>query len=282
MKTLTTLFLTALSSIMLAQTIPNADFENWTSGSPNGWGTTQYANGVEQSTTAEHGSYSVQFNSIDVGGGFYFGGQIASVRLPGDAYYANAGNPIALNGWYQLTSVGGDELTIIANTKCGTKVNGAALISYTTSTGTVWKQFSACFFYDTTCTADSIEILLGLENGGGNTHSGTSALIDNLSFGSCTPTGVDNINSNVTLESAYPNPANDICNIIYSIPASSTVHVALYDLSGRRVLNILDNTNQTPGRYKIPVDVTKLANGVYAYTITVNGVPYTQKLVVAK
>ncbi len=47
-------------------------------------------------------------------------------------------------------------------------------------------------------------------------------------------------------------------------------------------MDLLNNTNQTPGRYKLPVDVHTLASGVYAYTITVDGVAYTQKLLVAK
>ena len=115
----------------------------------------------------------------------------------------------------------------------------------------------------------------------GNTHNGSYALVDDLSFGSCLA-GIENISNNVTLESAYPNPASTICNIIYSIPVVSSVSIALYDLSGRKVMELLSNSNQTPGRYKLPVDVHALANGVYAYTITANGVPYTQKLVVAK
>jgi len=285
MKTLVTLFLAGISSVMLAQ-IPNNSFENWTSGNLNGWGTTNsdYAGGVTQSSTAQSGTYSVQLNNVLVGGTFNFGGQMASVSLSGDSYFVNAGNPAALNGWYQLTVSGGDELTITTGTKCGKKVSGAALINYTTTTtANVWKQFSACLVYDTTCTADSAEIVIGLENSGGQTHTGSTALIDDLSFGTCTPAGVSEIsNNNVSIEAAYPNPANTTCNIIFSLSGSSMVNVALYDLSGRKVLTALDNTVLSDGRYKVPVDVTKLANGIYTYTVIVDGVPYTQKLVVTK
>jgi hypothetical protein len=279
MKTLTTLFLTAVSSVMLAQTIPNASFETWSVGNPAGWYTLNlYETGsVTQSSNAYSGSSAASLNSVLVGS-TYVGGFLQSNTLT-DGFFSYPGNPAALNGWYILNSVGGDMFEVEVLTK-NSADNGAALKNISTSTS-VYKQFSACINYSSG-TADSAEIVLDLTNTGGATHAGSYVIVDDLSFGSCTPTGIEDINNTVALEPSYPNPASTICNIIYSIPSSSTVHVALYDLSGRMVMNILDNTNQTPGRYKIPVNVHTLANGVYVYTITVDGVPYTQKLVVAK
>jgi len=283
MKTLTTLFLTAVSSVIMAQ-IPNACFDNWTSGNPDQWQTTNIlqAGSVTQVSNT-HGSCTsaVQLNSVTYGS--IIAGGVAETWNGHTGYFVNAGNPVAVNGWYILNSVGGDELEVATLTRCSTGENGGEINTYSTST-TVYKQFSACLTYTVACTADSAEIFLELSNSRmhDTTHSGSYAIIDDLSFGSCSALGVDDIQNQVNLEAAYPNPASDFCNIIYSIPATSTVNVALYDLSGKKVMNILDNTNQTIGRYKIPVDVSKLANGVYAYTISVDGVPYTQKLVVAK
>jgi hypothetical protein len=283
MKTLITLFLTTLSCIMLAQ-IPNPSFETWAGGDPTGWNTLNYleAGTVTQSATAHNLSSSAALNSLSFGG-TYFGGYLQT-GTSSHPYFASPGNPAALNGWYQLNATGGDEFKVqlLAKDASG-NIKGSATMDYTATTGAVWKQFSACIGY--TGVADSAEILFTLTNSiSGNTHNGSYALVDDLSLGSCFTgiNGIEEISNNITLESAYPNPANNIFNIIYSIPNTSNVSVALYDFSGRKVMGPLNNINQSPGKYKLPVDIHTLVNGIYTYAITVDGIPYTQKLVVAK
>lgn len=276
MKVLTTLFLSAISSFMFAQ-IPNPSFENWSSGNPDQWttGNNLLPGTTTQSSNAYAGSSAVSLNNVGGFGGF------VSTETITDEYFINSGNPAALNGWYILNSVGGDELQVIVATKCSSGDNGAATANITTATA-VHKQFSVCISYGNSCTSDSASIGLYLVNQNIMTNAGSYVIVDDLSFGVCTATGVDAIKNEVVLDPSYPNPANTICNIIYYIPNSATVNVSLYDISGRKVMNILNNTNQTSGRYKIPVDLQTLANGVYFYTIAVDGVPYSQKLVVAK
>ncbi|HXB12115.1 MAG TPA: T9SS type A sorting domain-containing protein, partial [Bacteroidia bacterium] len=213
--------------------------------------------------------------------GNYYGGYLQTGNSS-HPYFASPGNPAALNGWYQLKTDSGDAFKVqLLAEDLSANIKGSATIEDSANTGAVWKQFSACISY--TGAADSAEILFTLTGtrSNSNTHNGSYALVDDLSFGTCTA-GIEEIGNNVTLESAYPNPANSICNIIYSIPVTSSVSIALYDLNGRKVMDLLNNSNQTPGRYKLPIDVHTLANGVYAYTITVDGIPYTQKMVVAK
>lgn len=277
-----TLFLTAMSSILFAQ-IPNPCFDSWSSGDPVGWATKNsvYPGSTTQSSNAYTGCTSAaELNSYNTGSGYY-GGFLQTNKLT-DGYFANAGNPAALNGWYILNSVGGDKLSVDIETKTTSTINGTRAIYITTST-LVYKQFSTCINY-TPGTADSASIQFSLVNSSGGTsgtNNGSYAIIDDLSWGTCI-TGVEEISKNVRLEFVYPNPASDICNIIYSIPNSAAVSVSLFDLSGKKVMNILEICQQTSGRYKIPVDVRKLANGVYTYTITVDGLPYTQKLVISK
>jgi hypothetical protein len=277
MKTLTTLILSTMSSVMIAQ-IPNASFETWSGGNPVGWytGNSIFPGTTTQSSNAQAGSSSASLNSVSGLGGF------VGTGVTTDQYFINSGNPPALNGWYILNTNGGDDVQVIVSSKCSTGVNGGATTTLSAATS-VYKQFSVCWTYGVNCTADSASIFFDLTNpgGGGVTHSGSYALIDDLTFGPCT-SGIDEVESDVTLEPSYPNPANEYCNLIYSLPNAATVNVALYDLSGRKVMNILNNTNQTDGRYKIPVDVRGLANGVYIYTITVDGLPYSQKLTVVK
>jgi hypothetical protein len=275
MKTLSTLFFAALSSIVFAQ-IPNACFDTWSGGNPTQWvtGNSFLAGTTTQSSTV-HGTCTSAVSLNSVGG---LGGFVESISAT-DPYFYNSGNPEALNGWYILKSDGNDYFEVEVGTKCPDTVNSGLMVEYTTSTS-VYKQFSVCLTYSHVCTADSAYIFLAL-NSSTTTGNGDYVIVDGLSFGTCA-TAIEDIKSNVDLEPSYPNPASDICNIIYSIRNSGEVNVSLYDISGRKMMNLLDNTRQTSGRYKIPVDVHSLANGVYVYIITVDGVSYSQKLTVEK
>lgn len=279
MKKLTTLFLSLASTAIMAQ-IPNPSFESWTSGMPDNWqNPLSFVSGiVTESNTAHAGSHSASLNSASFSSNYY-GGILETGKSVTDPYFANSGNPAALNGWYQLTTSGGDYFAATASATSGGSNMGAGAIQVSTATS-VWKQFSVCITY-TTGTADSMSIIIQLGNSSGNTHAGSFALVDDLSFGSCVA-GVQDISKDVTLEAAYPNPASQTSNIIYSIPSDAHVTVDLYDISGRKVMPLLADTYQTVGRYKIPVDVTSLANGIYIYRVTVNGQSYAQKLTVAK
>ena len=77
MKTLITLFFTALTTVMFAQgTIPNANFENWTnSTTPVAWVTTNATapNSVVRSSTAKSGNFSCEIESA-VSGAITAGG----------------------------------------------------------------------------------------------------------------------------------------------------------------------------------------------------------------
>jgi len=298
MKKLTTLFLVAFSGVMLAQTVPNACLESWSSppnASPNLWESSNIIvpGSVTASSAPPHGActpYCAELSAVDSGHGVYFGGGLVTFSISGlhaTLYFKNTStsNPVAFNGWYQLAAVGGDVLEVTGGSKTAYNHNNSfAIAVYGTNTA-VWKAFSACFVYDS-ATADSIVLgasLLSSAYKDTGLHLGTIGYLSDLSFGACAAAGVAEVsNNNVTIEEAYPNPASGICNIIFSLPCSSTVNVAIYDLSGRKVLTPLENATLTDGRYKVPVDVTGLVNGIYEYTLTVNGMPYTQKLVVTK
>jgi hypothetical protein len=280
MKKLTTLFLSVMSMALVAQ-IPNPSFESWTSGAPNGWTIYSFyaAGSVTESNTAHAGSHSVSLNAVLVSS-TYYGGFVQTGASLGDDYFANAGNPKAINGWYQMTTSGGDAFYYTATAKNAGGAIGAGSGNTGVATA-VWKQFSICINYSAG-TADSLSIQLELANvSSGQPHAGSFILVDDLSFGTCL-TGIDEIGNDVKIEAAYPNPASTICNIIYSIPTDAKVNINLYDISGRKVATLLDDTEQTPGRYKVPVDVSNLANGIYIYRVTVNGQSYAQKLTVAK
>jgi hypothetical protein len=69
----------------------------------------------------------------------------------------------------------------------------------------------------------------------------------------------------------YPNPFNPSTTIEYQIPKTSKVVLSIYDLSGKLIKEILNET-QVKGAYKVTWDGTNqvnihVASGVYIYTI---------------
>ncbi len=273
MKIIPTVLLTLITVASIAQ-IPNPSFENWTSGNPNGWtdGNSFLPGTTTESNNAHAGAHACSLNSSGGMGGFVQTG--TSIY---DTYFSQPGNFVALNGWYILNSVSGEGIYVSVQNKSGNSSNGSGNYQSTSSTA-VYKQFSACMTGET-ATTDSTSISITLT--GSPTHTGAYVIVDDLSFGSCV-NAVEAIPDRVTLESSYPNPASTIFNIIYSIPTSGIVSVGLFDLSGRKLETLLNGIKQTSGRYKIPVDVSALANGIYIYSITVDGETFSQKLSVIR
>ncbi len=88
-----------------------------------------------------------------------------------------------------------------------------------------------------------------------------------------------------TLNQNYPNPANPTSKIDYEIPANSFVSIEVFDVSGRMVSRLL-NESVNAGYHTIKFDGTRLSSGVYYYRIIAKSEKEefirTQKLVLLK
>ena len=92
---------------------------------------------------------------------------------------------------------------------------------------------------------------------------------------------IDDNNVEAISLNAYPNPANNNVNISFSINQSSTVSVSVVSVTGDVVYN--NNLGSiTSGSYNENINASQLANGVYFYTLTVNGNVTTKKLIISK
>ena len=69
------------------------------------------------------------------------------------------------------------------------------------------------------------------------------------------------------LEQNYPNPFNPTTRIGYALPQSGKVRLAVFDVLGRRELNIIDNQYQCAGRYCVDLDGRDLSSGIYFYQV---------------
>jgi hypothetical protein len=93
--------------------------------------------------------------------------------------------------------------------------------------------------------------------------------------------GVNEAVSYSTTVNAYPNPANNNVNINYSLSEASGVAISVATITGEIVF-VNDMGTVNAGEYTENINASNLANGVYFYTLTVNGNEITKKLVISK
>lgn len=91
------------------------------------------------------------------------------------------------------------------------------------------------------------------------------------------PTGT--IPTDVVLRGNYPNPFAGVTTFEYGIERSGHVHLAVYDLAGRRIAVLVDEV-QTPDTYRVTFDAAGLASGVYVTRLQAGGTVLSQKLTV--
>jgi hypothetical protein len=83
------------------------------------------------------------------------------------------------------------------------------------------------------------------------------------------------------LHQNYPNPFNPVTTIKYDIPQDNFVSVKIYDLLGREVKTLV-NESKEPGFYEVLFDGSNLASGVYFCRIEAGDFADFRKMVLVK
>lgn len=125
-------------------------------------------------------------------------------------------------------------------------------------------------------------------------HSGPIwAVRDNGGISACTECGVSGIVSlsnnepaDFSLGQNYPNPFNPTTRFEFTIPNRSNVKLCIYNSIGQ-LMDVLNNGDLNPGTYGVNYDATKLASGVYYYSLIAKDggaglFTQTKKMVVVK
>ena len=98
-------------------------------------------------------------------------------------------------------------------------------------------------------------------------------------------TSVDeNLNSTPTAFSLfqnYPNPFNPTTTIRYEIPDQGIVTLKIYDVLGREVSTLVNQT-KNPGNYEIKFNGTSLSSGVYLYVLKVDKFVSVKRMLLIK
>jgi hypothetical protein len=84
-----------------------------------------------------------------------------------------------------------------------------------------------------------------------------------------------------TLSQNYPNPFNPSTIITYTLPVSTNVKLAVYDVTGKEV-QILVNAYQGPGPYTVHFVGTGLASGSYYYILQTGNTTQKKKMLLMK
>ena len=87
--------------------------------------------------------------------------------------------------------------------------------------------------------------------------------------------------SQTVLEPGYPNPFNPSTNIRYRLAGQADVLLEVYDLGGRRIATLV-NQSQQPGAYMVPFDGAGLASGIYFVRLQAGAYSSIQKLTLIK
>lgn len=84
-----------------------------------------------------------------------------------------------------------------------------------------------------------------------------------------------------TVETVYPNPTRGTARLRYALPSAQAVKVEVYDLLGRKVETVVDET-QAAGTYDAYFTNRGLTAGVYVYRITAGGQVQNRTFVVSQ
>jgi len=87
--------------------------------------------------------------------------------------------------------------------------------------------------------------------------------------------------ASVELSQNYPNPFNPSTVISYQLPVSGQVSLKIYDMLGREVQTLVNET-QAAGRYSVRFNASGLSSGTYFYKLQANGLVQTKKLTLLK
>ena len=84
-----------------------------------------------------------------------------------------------------------------------------------------------------------------------------------------------------TLLHNYPNPFNPSTTISFSVPRNGHVTINIFDVNGRLVSTLLDDTIGS-GYHNVTWDATEMSAGLYMYTLQAEGISLSNKMILMK
>lgn len=269
--------------------IPNASFEQWTAGDPDGWLTSNvdpFFN-VTQNASAHSGSFAAHGVVAEI---------VPGVNLPPYLIPATAGVPgipiterwASVRGFYKMNPVGGDQFSVnvifIKDTTviaAGGFVDSNTVLNYT--------EFVVNMVYFTSDVPDTAVITITMFGPNGpDIHAGSVMVVDDISL-SGVATSVKEQKEQRPVDfglANYPNPFNPATTISYFLPQSSPVRLAVFNLLGQSVRILVDG-EQPAGSHSVSWDGTDnqgnpLASGIYFCRLQANNLFEVNRMLLLK
>jgi hypothetical protein len=114
-----------------------------------------------------------------------------------------------------------------------------------------------------------------------NPYSGINEVNLNLIMGIDSKSFTSKVPLKYSLFQNYPNPFNPTTIINYSIPKSGLVTIKVYDVLGREVKTLI-NESKLAGNYSVEFSAGNLASGIYFYRMQAGDFANTKKLILLK
>jgi hypothetical protein len=112
---------------------------------------------------------------------------------------------------------------------------------------------------------------------------GYTLWVDGVQFAPCDPvTGITSDPKKVSFElQIYPDPFERLTNIIYSIPEKEHVSVKIFDLEGKEIKTLVNDT-RSAGKHNISFDAGNLDPGFYFCNMVTSKINIIKKMVLVK
>lgn len=94
------------------------------------------------------------------------------------------------------------------------------------------------------------------------------------------PDAVPSVMNNVNDLKVYPNPASNMAYIQVELEKDATIDLAVYNMMGKRVLDLAQGEQLPAGVNELPLSVENLPQGVYLVHLVTGGEKYSQRLVI--
>ncbi len=117
--------------------------------------------------------------------------------------------------------------------------------------------------------------------------AGASSMNPIMYYQYAIPVVIDGVNdknavvNSFNLAQNYPNPFNPSTKINYTLGQKSNVSLKVFDMLGREVANLV-NGSQEAGQHNVTFNASKLASGVYVYTLKANNNITSKKMMLMK
>jgi hypothetical protein len=247
--------------------VPNPGFELWDSiTQPTAW---NYSIGITRSTQSNTGMYAAK-GTIDTANGsaILWVSGVNSYGIQVSQDYP------CFNFSYQFNPVGGDQLDVEVHPMYGDFNSWTGASTVITNGNTQYLEVSLpisypnpaeyCWFYFK---------ILGSEGNNGiiATHAGSYFIIDDVSLGACSASGI-NEPVQTTGISIASNPVSNSINLHLTASPQANTLMQLYDICGRVV-----KTQQITSP-DAQINVTDLATGIYTLTMRQADAVVTRKI----